>query len=126
MSLSAFATTAGWLPEKETVVPSIGGTALECPILCLCLVPGVTSRALHVDPGRMAQLTSWASFLSSFVSIYLIHKSHGWRSLVDYSPWGLKESDTEQLHIIHEVEQVMANPGWPVLHVRQVVSERGS
>ena len=26
-------------------------------------------------------------------------KSHGWRSLVGYSPWGGKESDTaEQLH----------------------------
>ena len=26
-------------------------------------------------------------------------KSHGWRSLVGYSPWGRKESDTaEQLH----------------------------
>jgi len=26
-------------------------------------------------------------------------KSHGWRSIVGYSPWGRKESDmTEQLH----------------------------
>ena len=26
-------------------------------------------------------------------------KSHGWRSLIGYSPWGHKESDTtEQLH----------------------------
>ena len=31
---------------------------------------------------------------------YSLHgKSHGWRSLVGYSPWGRKESDTtEQLH----------------------------
>ena len=29
----------------------------------------------------------------------LTWKSHGWRSLVGYSPWGHKESDvTEQLH----------------------------
>ena len=28
-----------------------------------------------------------------------LEKSHGWRSLVGYSPWGRKESDmTEQLH----------------------------
>ena len=28
-----------------------------------------------------------------------LEKSHGWRSLVGYSPWGHKESDTtEQLH----------------------------
>ena len=31
----------------------------------------------------------------------LLGKSHGWRSLVGYSPWGRKESDTtEQLHFI--------------------------
>ena len=31
--------------------------------------------------------------------VLLPGKSHGWRSLVGYSPWGLKESDTtEQLH----------------------------
>ena len=33
---------------------------------------------------------------------YLPGKSHGWRSLVGYSPWGHKESDmTEQLHTQH-------------------------
>ena len=31
--------------------------------------------------------------------IFLPGKSHGWRSLVGYSPWGHKESDTtERLH----------------------------
>ena len=31
--------------------------------------------------------------------VLLPGKSHGWRSLVGYSPWGCKESDTtEQLH----------------------------
>ena len=31
--------------------------------------------------------------------ILLLGKSHGWRSLIDYSPWGRKESDmTERLH----------------------------
>ena len=29
----------------------------------------------------------------------IAYKSHGWRSLVGYSPWGCKESDmTERLH----------------------------
>ena len=33
---------------------------------------------------------------------FLPGKSHGWRSLVGYSPWGRKESDTtEQLHFRH-------------------------
>ena len=31
--------------------------------------------------------------------VFLPGESHGWRSMVDYSPWGCKESDTtEQLH----------------------------
>ena len=31
--------------------------------------------------------------------VFLPGKSHGWRSLVGYSPWGSKESDTtKQLH----------------------------
>ena len=35
-------------------------------------------------------------------------KSHGWRSLVGYSPWGLEESDmTEWLHF-HALEKEMA------------------
>jgi len=33
--------------------------------------------------------------------VFLPGKSHGWRSLVGYSPWGHKESDTtEGLHFI--------------------------
>ena len=32
-------------------------------------------------------------------SVFLPGESHGWRSLVGYSPWGCKESDTtERLH----------------------------
>ena len=31
-----------------------------------------------------------------------LEKSHGWRNLVGYSPWGRKESDTtERLHTSH-------------------------
>ena len=34
--------------------------------------------------------------------VFLPGESHGWRSLVDYSPQGRKESDTtEQLHFTH-------------------------
>ena len=33
--------------------------------------------------------------------VFLPEKSHGWRSLVGYSPWGHKESDTtERLHLL--------------------------
>ena len=34
--------------------------------------------------------------------VFLPGKSHGWRSLTGYCPWGCKESDiTEQLHSLH-------------------------
>ena len=39
-------------------------------------------------------------------------KVHGWRSLVDYSPWGFKEEDTtEQLHfaILIAIPQITAD-----------------
>ena len=31
-------------------------------------------------------------------SVFLPGESHGQRSLVDYSPWGYKESETEHTH----------------------------
>ena len=44
--------------------------------------------------------------------VLLPGKSHGWRSLVVYSPWGHKESDTtERLHFhfsLHALEKEMA------------------
>ena len=37
------------------------------------------------------------------IPVFLPGKSHGWRSLVGYSPWGCKESDTtERLHFVKE------------------------
>ena len=33
--------------------------------------------------------------------VFLPGKSHGQRSLVGYSPWGCKESDTTERHITH-------------------------
>ena len=42
-------------------------------------------------------LTSWQP-----TAVLLPGKSHGWRSLVGYSPWGRKESDTtDRLHVFH-------------------------
>ena len=42
--------------------------------------------------------------------VLLPGKSHGWKSLVGYSPWGLEESDTtERLHFhFHALEKEMA------------------
>ena len=42
--------------------------------------------------------------------VFLPGESHGWRSLVGYSPWGCKESDmTERLHF-HFIFQPMPPP----------------
>ena len=42
--------------------------------------------------------------------VLLPGKSHGWRSLVGYSPWGCEELDTtERLHLhFHALEKEMA------------------
>ena len=43
--------------------------------------------------------------------VFLPGKSHGWRSVVGYSPWGCKESDTtEQLHSLYTV--IYHDQGW--------------
>ena len=39
--------------------------------------------------------------------VFLPEKSYGWRSLVGYSPWGHKESDTTgQLSLTHCLQQI--------------------
>ena len=44
--------------------------------------------------------------------VFLPGKSHGWRSLVGYSPWGCRESDmTERLHFHYTLFIVIMNIG---------------
>ena len=41
------------------------------------------------------------------IPVLLPRKSHGWRSLVDYSPWGSKELDTtERLHFTSYIKDL--------------------
>ena len=72
------------------------------------------------EPGRLQSMGwlrvghDWATSLSLFTfmhwrrkwqptPVFLPGESHGWRSLVGYSPWGHKESDTtERLHLHFE------------------------
>ena len=42
------------------------------------------------------------------ILVLLPGKSHGWRSLVGYGPWGLTESDTTGLLHFHALEKEMA------------------
>ena len=49
----------------------------------------LNSQAVKIQPPSAWQPTP----------VFLPGKSHGWRNMVGYSPWGCKESDrTEQLH----------------------------
>ena len=59
-----------------------------------------TMRETQVQPwvGKIPWRRKWQS-----TPILLLGKSHGQRSLVGYSPWGCKESDTtERLHFTLE------------------------
>ena len=41
--------------------------------------------------------------------VFLPGRSHGWRSLAGYSPWGCKESDTtERLHFMADSRRCAA------------------
>ena len=55
--------------------------------------------------------------------VFFPGESHGWRSLVGYSPWGCKESDTtEQLNLVHLTFLTTLRFGpiiIPILHVRE-------
>ena len=54
-------------------------------------------RDAGLIPGKMPWRRKWQP-----MSVFLPGESHGQRSLVGYSPWGLKELDmTELLHFHH-------------------------
>ena len=49
------------------------------------------------------------------IPVFLPGKSHGWRSLVDLSPWGCKESDTtERLHFQFSLSCIGEGNGNPL------------
>ena len=60
---------------------------------CVCLRCG--RPRFNPWVGKIPWRKIWQS-----TPVFLPGESHGWRSLVGYSPWGCKESDTtEQLHL---------------------------
>ena len=52
----------------------------------------------HLPTMRKTQVQSlgWEDPLEKEIPVLLLGKSHGWRSVVDYSLWGRKESDTTE------------------------------
>ena len=64
---------------------------LWCSICLQCGRPGFNPWV-----GKISWRRKWQS-----TPVFLLGKSHGWKSLVGYSPWGHKELDTtEQLYFL--------------------------
>ena len=68
--------------------------------------PGLQNQGFH--GGSDSKVSACNEGDLSSIPGFLPGKSHGWRSLVGYSPWDRKESDmTEQLHKITAVTTAM-------------------
>ena len=66
-------------------------------------------------PSIFAMRTSWWRRKWQPTPVLVPGKSHGWRSLVGYSPWGLKESDrTERLHFHFSLSCIGEGNGNPL------------
>ena len=64
---------------------------------------GAEGKASACNAGDLGSIPGWGRFpwrrKWQPTPVFLPGKPHGWRSLVGYSPWSRKESDTtEQLH----------------------------
>jgi len=91
-----------YISTPLTSDPTLLGITLSSQIeyaICHSHFPGGSDSKASVynagDPGSIWR-RKWQS-----IPVLLPGKSHGQRSLVGYSPWGRKESDTtEQLHLL--------------------------
>ena len=101
--LEAFWLVSFWLHSVAWSRPRIEAVLLQWTRGVLTTGPPasfLTLRVVHPEPLAIRELQFRFSYpvLTSHSST-LAWKSHGWRSLVGYSPWGCKESDTtERLH----------------------------
>ena len=78
-----------------------GGSAVKNP-------PAMQETWVQFLIGKIPWKRAWQPTL-----VFLPEKSHGQRSLVGYSPWGGKESDTaERLHFLSFFEKQRS---WPAM-----------
>ena len=72
---------------------------------CHALLQGIFwSRGLNLHLSCLSHLLHWqGGSLPKWhpTPVFLPGKSHGWRNLVGYSPWGCKESDTTERFHFH-------------------------
>ena len=71
----------------------------------VCLQWDIWVQSLGWEDPLEKEMATHSSILAWKIPVFLPGKSHGWRSLAGYIPWGCKELDTtEQLHFhgLHE------------------------
>ena len=78
-----------------TVCVCVCSVAQSCPVLWLALIHNLNFLKVKFILNYMQlRRRKWHP-----TAVLLPGKSHGWRRVVGYSPWGCKESDaTERLH----------------------------
>ena len=62
-----------------------------------------TVKHLHAEPETQVQSLGWEGPLEKEMATHssiLAWKTHGQRSLIGYSPWGHKELDTTEQHLL--------------------------
>ena len=87
-------------------------------------VPGIAKSQTQLSDWTELNVSSWLNHVSLGIwwrrqwhptPVLLPGESHGWRSLVGYSPWGHKESDTtERLHFHFSLSCIGEGNGNPL------------
>ena len=97
----------------------------DCHLVCLILYLAwglVRAEKAGKSPEVNGDFVSWLDYVYKWqpTPVFLPGESHGWRSLVDYSPWGHKDSDTTNAtqHTAHKQVslnlEMFCRPGFPI------------
>ena len=103
---------------------------MKCHGTIICLLPTMGTSLVAQMVKRLPRMQEtqvkspgWEDILEKEMATHssiMPGKSHGWRSLVGYSPWGGKESDTtEQLHFHFYFPTMMKNPMYRAFYIHK-------
>ena len=72
-----------------------------CVVIIVCILPWWLNDKEFTSQYRRFEFNPWVGKIpwrrkGQPIQVLLPGESHGWRSLVSYSPWGFKESDTTE------------------------------
>ena len=126
-----------WETPRSSVCSRIGANLIPGfeaeGRLCYHMGSGIFSFISGEDQLGMSLPAIWCCFSERSwrrkwepTPVFLPGKSHGWRSLVGYRPWGRKESDTtERLHFLRGSSLLISLPA-AVGHQQCVFLRQGS